>query len=264
MTLRSDIHSAMDQAVSPAPWLAGDIGDSIRDTEMWKKERRRAKAKVFSGFRGFGALAAVMIIILLVVGILVGGQLMPDWRSFGSQTSPASGIDPAQLAALRSRPVLLPTMPAVTRCEPRPLTTIGYLGVKRDVVGSGPVYSLGGFSSETTTWGNYWDITLLTSLSLKGPILIRGENLSNHAPIAFIALYATGQVLGSEALDGRTVERYAELVLDASHPPSGRSDDGSLAAWIVRDAEPASSTNYCIGWQIDGPTFTETIIFNAT
>jgi hypothetical protein len=269
VTLRADIHSAMDQAVSPAPWLAGDIGDSIRDTNASRNGRGRSRGNRLQGFRGFGAMAAVMIAILLVAGTLVGGQLLRDWRSFGTRISPAQGVDPGQLSALRSRPVQLPSMPSGLRCASPSISTIGYLGVTRDVLGSGPVYLVNSFSSETTSWGTYWDMTLVTSLNLKGPILIRGENLSNHTPIAFIGQYATGQVLGSEVLDGTSMDRHAEVVLDASHPPSARSDDGSFAAWVLRDAERTDTANYCIGWQLDGTqldgtTFTETIIYNAT
>jgi hypothetical protein len=263
VTLRADIHSAMDQAVPATPWLAGDIGDSIRDTNAWRKERGRSMGTRLPGFRGLGAMAAVMIVILLVAGTLLGGQLMRDWRSFGSHSTPAQGVDPAQLSALRSRPVQLPTIPAAQRCAGTPLSTIGYLGVKRDVLGSGPAYFVNSFSSETTAWGTYWDDALLTKMSLQGPILIRGQNLVTHEPIVFIGRYATGQVLGGEVLDGARVDWHAELVLDASHPPSERSDDGSMAAWVFRDGDRTSGP-YCIGWQIDGPTFSETIILNAT
>ena len=260
MTLRADIHSAMDQAVSPAPWLAADIGDSIRDTETWKKERRRAKARVFSGFRGAGALAAAMIVVILVVGALLGGELVRDWRAFSSHATPGSSGYARQLAQLRARTLNLQPVAAGQRCSAHPLSSVTYFGATRDVLGSGPVYASPHIDNETNAWGTYSDDTVLTEVGLSGPLLIRGENLSAPTRFLFVGPYASGHIVGHDTLDGVNVAQYDELVLDLSRAPSSRSDDGRLAIWTVRDGQ--RQIGDCSGLQFDGVGFSETITFN--
>jgi hypothetical protein len=74
--------------------------------------------------------------------------------------------------------------------------------------------------------------------------------------VIFVGSYATGSVVGSDTLDGRSVQQHLELVLDTNHPPF-KPTAGHKLEWPVITGV-VSGTSDCVGWQFDGPDFTET------
>ena len=273
MTLRSDIHAAVDASVPPAPWLAASISDSIAASRGGKRPSSMGRQRPWmSGLRGAGVLAAVLIVVLLVVGVLSGGQLWRDWGAFGGRIAPATGIDQNVLAQLRARPLHLPVVTepyAYTSCGEGPTSIIdapqadskasAFRGTNQNVLGNGPVYGNGGTQVKSTQWGNYYDIVFITKVGTSGPILIRGGEFGSGRSLVFVGAYAAGPVVGTDTIDGKKVEQHSELVIDPSHPGPGTTTNGKFIVWPVRQgAAPGNSP--CYGFQVDGPGFSETYV----
>lgn len=194
------------------------------------------------------ALVAVFVLVALVVGVLVGGRLMQDWNSF-LNAAPAGGVSQSALAGLEAKPLILPTLTAGDPCPNSPGNSLGF------DYGAGPVYVSGG-PETVNPWGYYFNVTWFTAPHLSGPILVRGRDLMSNRTVVFVGTNSAGAVVGTDTVAGAKVTQRAELVLDAGHPHS-REING-YGFFPVRQGISHGWVG-CVGFQIDGPDFTETI-----
>jgi len=244
VSLRTQIHSAFDEV---APSTFG-LPERVVQTVLTEKNSRRRRERVMLRLRVPLALVAVFMLVALVVGVLIGGRLMQDWNSFRN-SAPAGGVSQSALAQLEAKPLILPTLKAGDACPATPGNALGF------DFGTGPVYALGGPES-LSPWGYYFDVTWITAPDLTGPVLVRGRDLMSNRQVVFVGAYSAGSVVGTDTQSGSKITQRAEILLDAGHPHSRGSNgygefpvhQGLSQGWVG-----------CVGFQIDGPDFTETI-----
>ena len=134
--------------------------------------------------------------------------------------------------------------------------------------GKDPAYAQGGPETKTT-FGNYYDVGIVTKPGLAGPILLRGRDIlvPNH-PVVFVssgltssAVFQVGPVYGTDPDFG---SQYTELAIDTnySHPGTYLINGTQYEEWFWRQGVGTGWTG-CVGFQIDGPTFSETFLANV-
>jgi len=254
VTLRAEIGKAIDGIAPPAPELRGRALEFVH-AELKQKGSGstisgRRRRPFYSGLRHTGAIAAVLIVVLLVVAFFIGGRILQDWRQFNAPKP--VGIDQAVVDQLRARAIVLPVLKPSDPCPSTPSLHSFFQ------LGDGPVYAEGG-PAYFTTWGAYYDVSWYTDKGLTGPVLIRGRDLRSDRLIIFVGQNAAGPIVGSDVIKSARVDQRSELVLDAGHPPHrlGSPLDG-VGYWPIRQGV-SSGWSHCFGFQIDGPTFHETI-----
>jgi len=172
------------------------------------------------------------------------------------RTEPAGQLtatERVQLDQLRQRPLRLPAMLADGGCPVTQTRTdiYPYLGgvAVPLVFGSGPVYFFP--AGEIDTPQGYADRRYLTDPSVRGPVLIRGQQLDGRLQEVFVGPWAAGPVVGTDVIDGKEVQLYGELVLPAGHKPAQPwYVKPGWGIWPVRQGHGIGS-NGCIGIQID-------------
>jgi hypothetical protein len=250
VTLRTDIRTAIDAVAPPVPGLRRTAMAAVRA----EREQRgagssgsgRPRRAFLSGVRHAGAIAAVLIVVLLIVGLFAGGRILHDWKRFTPPPQPASH---ATFDELRARPIVWPVLKASDACPVSPDQLFTY--------GVGPVYGIGG-GPTPTPWGTYFNVSWVIDPSITGPVIIRGHDLRSNRTIVFVGPYSAGTVFG---MDGDKVQ-FPELHLDASHPPSHTVDPPGFGLWPVTQGV-ANGWSHCFGFQIDGTGFTELITGNG-
>jgi hypothetical protein len=243
VSLRTQIHSAFDEVAPPTFGLP----ERVVQTALAEGPSRRRK-RLMLRLKVPLSLVAVFVAIALVVGVLIGGRLMQDWKSY-RQPAPAGGGGQTQLAQLESRPLVLPTPASHLDCKPGPYNPAGSLG-------KGPIYGDGGGTS-STSWGIYYHNLAYAETEIKGPILVRASDIFRHEPVVFVGQYAAGPVVGNDTVDGVAVEQHTELVFDTTQ--SSTSPSTHQFAWPFIAGVPhmwSGST----GWQIDGVGFSEVFV----
>jgi hypothetical protein len=259
VSLRTELHSAFDEL---APSTVG-LRERVVQTVVHERTTERRRQRLV-WVRAPLSLVAVLVLIALVVGTLVGGRLVSDWQSFTKRSVP-SGIDTTQLSRLEARPFQMPLLKPDAACPGGPWDpATGWWGT-----GPAHVYSWtsSGFVPGTITpWGIYDSFHAEIDRSIKGPVLVRARDLKTGDLLVFVGQYAAGPVGGADKLDGQEVEQRLELALDASHPQGAAS--GGFYAWSFTAGLKADTSHHggaltvgpaiCTGWQIDGEGFTET------
>ncbi len=253
MILRADVHTAYDEVTPVAPMLRAQILASVEaeKCDVHSHERRR-NSRWRAGIRGAGSLVAAALVVLVIVTALVGGRVWRDWSTFTTRPAPPPAIDQAVLAQLEARPLHLPTVPAGAECPAGPYGS--YLGF-----GDGPVSVLYGLPAHST-WGEYTYAGAATDWNLTGLILGRARDLNSGRPLVFVGQFAAGPVVGSDTIEGKKVEQHVEVVLDANHPPHGTLDAGKHRLWAFTVGFSTAQLSSCIGFQFDGPGFSETFV----
>lgn len=252
MSLRRDVHTAFDSITPPAAGMA----ERVVQTVLAEHTARRRKERMLFRLRAPLSLVAVLVLIALVVGALIGGRLISDWNS--SHSSIPAGQPQLTVADLEARPIILPTIGPNDPCPVK--TGTNSFGL---AYGSGPVYADGG-NGRNTSWGTYWDIYWYSAPSLRGPVLIRGRDLrSSTERVVFIRNYVAdvaGPVVGNDPSPG-TGDQYAEITFNASDPShrihNALSPWNGFGSWLVRQGLSNNASD-CVGFQIDGSGFTET------
>lgn len=256
MTLRADIHKAVDQYVTPAPWLTEMVSDAILAGHTRRRLSRRA-AHWLSGVARSGPLAAAAAATLLVVVILLGSR---GWLPSAPRTAPSTGVDRAALASLEARPFQFHRLAPGAACVPQTgFTPIEYYGAIQDVRGTGPVYFSGALWTQDTAWGSYEESAWFADRSVRGPILVRATDLTTGDEIVFVGDYAAGGAVGTDVLEEKSVQQRSELVFNASQPSGTSADNGRLWVWYSVDGTKDTQPK-CEAWQIDGLDFTQTMV----
>jgi hypothetical protein len=252
--LRSEFRRALDAVTPPAPWLRTTVKEKLRENRRggWRQTADRGSKPWLVGVRGAGAVAALLLVVLLVFTLLVGGAVSRDWQRFNSRPAPAGG--PSILDDLRARPLILPVVAPGGTCPSTPTTLIDYGVAMVDAYGNGPVYGIGG-PAVLSTWGDYFDVTYVADPQFTGIALVRIRDLESDRVGVFVGPYASGAVVGTDTIGGKTVQQHADLVLDAGHHPA-TSGTSKWGVWNVRQGL-AAGWSHCFGIQVDGAGFTE-------
>lgn len=259
MTLRSEIHSLIDDVAQPAPPAARDVVEFA----LSNGNRRPVRVQTGWGFgmRRAGSLLAAALVIVMMVTLVVGGRLWRDWN-----TQQQSAARQAHVAELRARPLYLPVIEPGGPCPQSPLAydDRGYF----EGYGTGPVYAKSGHRYGLNS-GTYFATSYRSGQPVSGLVLIRGRDLKTNQPVVFAKSpypqvstgTPSGNVIGTEVVLGVRVELHPELLLDPSLrlPPPNEG-------WEALEGFPNSSSG-CIGIQADGfnadgSAFSEIIVVN--
>jgi len=231
VSLRSELHAAYDEL---GPEVAG-LGERIIVTVTRDRPRRAAWSV---RLRAPLSLVAVLVVIAVVAGSLVGGRLIADLRSHSAPHTPAAPLTPLQ--KLEARPLHQASLRSASDCPDGPYGSSGDLG-------TGPLHMSGSSVKLDTNWGSYFYNFVYADGPVTGPILVRARDVVNNQRLVFVGPHAAGPVVGTDVLDGQVTEQRLELVID---------DVVSPYAWQFEVGVPKGAV--CTGWQIDGPGFTET------
>ena len=237
-SLRREIHSAFEVITPPL----GGMPERVVQSVLAEKNGRLRKERMALRLRV--SLALVAAVLIAAVGVAA----VMEWNVLHNNVSPA-GVGLTSVQLLEARPITLPTVQSAGQCPESATATS-----PRYPYGTGPVYADGG--PETgTDWGHYWDVIWYAAPNLKGPVLIRGRDLiTTDRRVVFVGPFAAGPVIGTEPNMG---EQHTELVLDAGKPPT-HDTSNRYSAWHIRQGMSNGWVG-CVGFQIDGPGFSETI-----
>lgn len=185
-----------------------------------------------------------------------GRPAVPATR--GTDVTPPSGGAAEVAAALRSRPLVLPSLAPGATCPTTPTVTItpgpgtGFTGTTT-AQRAGRVYRTSGGRlqlrpSDRTSGGWYGikDVWLVDG-TYGGPILVRGGRIDGAGVMEFSFNPLTPRADG--------------LLLDASAPSF--QGNATTGWWSVPTAAYVREPG-CYAYQIDGPTFTRYITFEAS
>ncbi|HEX9096759.1 MAG TPA: hypothetical protein VF990_11735, partial [Candidatus Dormibacteraeota bacterium] len=230
MTLRAEIHDAVDEVTPPAPHLEFQVKKLLLDGERQMKAGVRSGGRALSinRFRGVVTLVAAALVVVLIGGLILGGRLLRDMNA------PAHPINQTELTRLEARPVQFPVVRAGATCPISPVTDTSAHSLAWPVFGIGPVYvtPLEGISARTD-WGAWTVLSLLVDTTNASKlILIRGTDLETNAMVVFTRTplhaaddpgdgIATGRVIGSQVVEGERQQLYSELVIDTSRAYAG-------------------------------------------
>jgi hypothetical protein len=259
VSLRNDVHVAIDELAPSTSGLSERVIRTMLDETRVRRSRRFVRR-----FQMPISLVAVVVLIALVLGALVGGRLIADWQSFVRHQVPV--VDPTLLHQLESRSLSQPLIKADDPCPGGPWNP------DTEWWGGGPVYvhsliSSGYASVGRSGWGVYAIFHAETGQGATGPVLIRGRDLVSGDRIVFVGQYAAGQLVGVDTLAGTSMRQYSELLLDTSHPAAVASAgfvEWNFTVGVKVHIPPTPGTlmtlppTRCTGWQIDGPDFSET------
>ena len=244
MSLRRDVHSAFDQ-ISPG---THGLSERVVTTVLAEGATRPGKGGITFRLRAPLSLVAVFLVVALVSAIFIGGRLLQDWKVF-QNPAPATTTYQSQVAQLEAVPLHLPVYHSAFDCRTGPYSPEGSLG-------EGPIFMDGG-SPSFTAWGVYFHNLAYAKNQLNGPVLIRVRDLFGNQPIVFVARYAAGAVVGSDRVDGQTLDQHLELLINANNalrPPGLHK-----FSWPFILGVP-SSWSGAIAWQIDGVGFSEVFV----
>jgi hypothetical protein len=220
------------------------------------------------------ALISVRDLAPLLALLLAGcGGLTQETAGSSATPSAKSAITPgATVAELRQRPIKLPTVASRSACpvsashnvhavinDPKGGAGFGY--------GNGPVYA-GGFVDLYP--GGFDNEVWLIDASYRGPVLVRGRQVNGQQAVRFAqpitfpqsaflpAGPPPGTPLTTLQIGGDGVPFYGELDLPAA---SANSDPHVWREFFGRTHIDAPG---CYGFQIDGLSFSDTLIFHVS
>jgi hypothetical protein len=210
-----------------------------------------------------GSLLAAALVVLLIATLVLGVRVWRD-RSFLNPSPAVPAIDEVELARLKARPLILPFVLPGGTCPTAGYHLVSYLGAnphtdifggRINVTGKGLEASAAGLAGQATSkWGKYYDPVYSADRKLKGIVLIRIRDLMTGEAGIFVGPYAAGDVVGTDTIDGNTVEQHNYAVLDLSHPPVASGN--YFGIWHIRQGWPAGWSG-CWGVQLDGADFSE-------
>ena len=254
MSLRTQIHDAIDEITPPAPALEQTVTEYVfANPKARAALRPRIGARAWPRrLRGLTTLVAAAMLVALVSGLFVAGRI---WRDLNA---PPPTINQAALKTLESRPLTFVRVPPGGPCPVTP-ATLYPLGMG---VGAGPMTLVDKEAQPSTGWGAWAVYSFAIYPYHSGVYLIRATDLQGNATIVFAKsplgpslIAPTGRMLGTDESAGRHVELRSEaafqLSADASpfrYPPL-----------FIMVGVPAGGS-HCIGLQFDGPSGSETIV----
>lgn len=267
MSLRAELHEALDEVTPAAPHLELRVTASILGAARRRKVLvpGRGGAPWTRPFRGPLALVAAALVVVLIGALVVGGRLLRDLNS------PPSTVNQTELKKLEAVPLRLPTVSRAADCPVSPLTDVSAHGPEALLYGDGPVYTMSlGYNQSITNWGT-WSVfgVMVDPARVHGLILVRARDLQTNQRVVFARIpfhpagqagdgIPTGTVVRREVIQDTTVQVYPEVVVDTSRPyPLTRAGDWPIFKAYI--GYPKAATG-CVGLQIDGTGFSEVVI----
>jgi hypothetical protein len=269
MSLRAEIRDAIDDVIPPAPMLERTVTAYVyadhRDGKSITIGRRRTPW--MRSFKGAATLAAALLVIALIGGLIFGGRILRDFHS-----TPVPAINQGELKKLEARPLLpLPAMPADGVCPAGPVAE-NFMGGY--ATGDGPMRLILGYpvTTFTTSWGTWTQTYFLVSPSTKGLFLVRARdlkssetvyfagNLSGIADAQFGRAIPGGTTAGHDQVNGLRADLHPELVIDASAPSDFARTPNKPPLWGAYVGYPNAAAG-CISFQVDYDGSTETFVY---
>ena len=203
------------------------------------------------------ALAAFVLLMALAASIALAGRLL---RDNSGPVGPSPRQIAQQLAELRQRPLDLPALGPNGSCPETDHPTVDIYfkkgpnqTVSRGVYGNhGPIYGDGGYEV-TGDRGYYYHVAWLSDATYQGLALVRGRRLDGTQRIMFAGPLAAGSFVTTDTIEGTATRFFDELVLPPG-PPTG----SVWRRWPVLQGVPLGAG--CSGFQLDGPSFRDTIV----
>jgi hypothetical protein len=254
MSLRSQIHHAIDDVAPPAPTLerrvrAFVLSDDRDRTHLTPRPQPRWVAPL--------GLIAAALVLALVAGLFIGGRF---WRS---QNAPPSTVGQNELKSLESRPLNFPNVGSGVPCPGTPEHLNQYLGM---VYGDGPVFIVNIQLYGSSDWGGWAGLHFAYHATKPGLVLIRARDLESSAEFAFAnyplsptGITAVGPVLGQAHVLDHDLRLRSEAVFHDPWSTAPMDKQGDLPPLIALGGLQRGGSG-CIGLQFDGPTFTENIV----
>ena len=253
MSLRSEIHEALDEVTPPSPRLARRA-EAFVESQTRVRPRRAAPRRWSRPLRGSLGLIAAALMLVLLAGLVLAGRY---WRDLHSTPQPVHTVT---LQTLEHRPLYFQTLAPGTACPKTPITLYPDLGL---AVGNGPVYFIDRNPASVSSWGSWEQLKFVYAPHSPGPVLIRGWDLQSNVAVAFAqdplgpsGITASGRVLGTEVVVDKKVQKRSE----AYFRDEGRSMTPHLYPLnTVMVGLPAGASG-CVGLQMDGDDFTESFV----
>jgi hypothetical protein len=269
MSLRAEIRDAIDDVIPPAPMLERTVTAYVyadhRDRKVLSMGRRRTPP--IRSFKGAATLAAALLVIALIGGLIFGGRLLRDFHS-----TPVPAINQGELKKLEARPLLtLPAMPSDGVCPAGPVAE-NFMGGY--ATGAGPMRLILGFPVSTyqTSWGSWTQTYFLVSPTTKGLFLVRARdlksgdtvyftgNLSGVADSQFGRAIPGGTAAGHDQVNGQRADLHPELVINASAPSDFVKTPSKPPLWGAYVGYPSGASG-CISFQVDSDGSSETFVY---
>lgn len=256
MSLRAEIHDAIDEVTPPAPMLRSKarsyVDEQTRRPSSWKPNRPWLKP-----LRGSLRLVAAALLLLLFAGALLTGRYWHDLHS-----TPQPVVPPPALKSLEKRPVLWQTLQPGAACPTSPINLQPGIGL---AVGDGPAYFIDRNPAGDSAFGSWQQLRFVYLPRGPGVVLVRGWDLGSNKAIDFVQdplglsrITAAGANLGQDQILNKKVVRRSEAYfVDPAHSANYYSSLLPLETIIVGDPNGASG---CVGLQFDGPDFTENFV----
>jgi hypothetical protein len=271
MSLRADIHAALDEVSPSAPSLAGQLDAFIRDQG---KDRRAWSPRPGwpARLRGATSMIAALLVIVLVAGVVVGGRVWHDWNAYQAQLAMQ-----ADLAKLEAKPLLaLTTIKPGAECPAGPLVDVPQDTPGSIVAfGSGPLYAEWGKKYAITSWGTWTATYFYIAPRASGPMLVRARDLVTGQRVAFAlapelvntpidrVTFGDGMPTGDmivrqDTVLERTIQGHSELFIGPALFAVARKKGDFLGGYIFMGYP--KGTSGCVSYQVDGPNFTEVLV----
>lgn len=194
---------------------------------------------------------SIKVLACFFVALLVGGCAPGRQPMTGSLTIiPATMSDRDALNKLRQRPLVVPQIDPKDGC---PVSQTKALG-QHTIYGDGPLYAVGVGPSirygASGPVGGWWTVKVLwaSSSEYRGPALIRGRQLNGPNELRFEG----GADPASELIFTTEIAGHGDT--NGDYPPG----------WRELPSFTRIKTPGCYAWQVDGLTFQELIVFQAT
>jgi hypothetical protein len=257
MSLRTQIHHAIDDVAPPAPTLERRVTAFVLSDD---RDRKHLIPRPQPRWVAPLGLIAAALVIALVAGLFIGGRF---WRT---QNAAPATIGQKELKSLESRPL---NYPVVAPGEACPVTTPALNQSIGMVVGGGPVFLVNKGANDSGEWGDWVALGFAYyPVKTQGSVLIRAKDLNADAEVAFAnyplaptAITAAGPVLGT----AKVVDHNVQLRYEATFPDPWHAKPmdkkGDLPQLLVLFGLQQGSSG-CVGFQVDGPGFSENFVLN--
>jgi hypothetical protein len=267
MSLRTQIHDAIDDVTPPAPHLESRVAMYVvaggRERPALRLRPRRSPWT--NRIQGVAALLAAVLVIALIVGLVFGGRLLRDLNH-----TPAPAINQTELKKLEAVPLRLSLLAGNADCRTGPLTAVR---TGQDMYGDGPVYVQSSSDLARSSWGTWQDFYYTARPGHQGLVLVRARDLRTGGVVVFARVPGFGYNVDDGIPTGRsagtdqvftyeTLHAYSEEAINVSNLPASHpsySVPGWPGGYMSYVGYPKAGSG-CVGMQIDGSDFSETVV----
>ena len=258
MSLRAEIHDAIDEVTPRAPTLRSKTASYV-ETETRRRSAWIPTRRWIRPLRGSLGLVAAALLLVLIAGAFFAGRY---WRDIHTYRQPV--VTQPTLKSLEQRPVLWSTLESGAACPTSPIALHSNVGL---AVGDGPIYFIDRNPEGDSAWGSWQQLRFIYLPQHPGVVLVRGWDLGSNKAVAFVQdplgpsrITAAGANLGQdEVLDKKVQRRSEAYFVDPAYAASYYRSIYPLETIVVGLPKGASG---CVGLQFDGSDFTENIVIS--